>query len=177
MKKHKNKNGKADGWNHEILRINICIVVDSLRKHRNVFVLDMDMSTPVEMNQEKISAFTQKLASMEKEEGCDLDYMITDEGNAKYKMGLVFGGNKPDNVSKHIEKTKEALQYVIGSESMANTRIDKSTEGVLVKNEDIWNERNGDYDEAIRQLNLLAKDDKADGKKGKEFYCSRTKID
>ena len=68
MKKHKNKHDTANGWNHEILRINTCIMVDSLRKHRNVFVLDMDMSTPTEMNQEKISAFTQKLARMEKEE-------------------------------------------------------------------------------------------------------------
>ena len=181
MKKNTNQNKPQFSFNEEILRTNIALLVDSLRAHSKVYVMKMDIHLPQSIDSEKISTFMRRFVEKEKIDGYDPAYIVARDGNTNgntnYQMGLILDGTKTEKASAHIDNANKVLQDVIGPEYSADGMIEKSNPGIVVNAQDIAKEKFADYDEAYRQLSLLAKDNPTAKEKGKAFFYSKMKKD
>ena len=181
MKKNKKQKTQNFSFDEEILRTNIALLIDSLRTHSRIYVMKMGMHLPQSVDSEKISTFAQRFVEKEKKDGYDAAYIVARDdntnGNTNYQMGLILDGTKTKNASAHIDNANKILQDVIGPEYSADGMIEKSNPGIVVNAQDIAKEKFADYDEAYRQLSLLAKDNPTAKEKGKAFFYSKMKKD
>ena len=179
MKKNTNQNKPQFSFNEEILRTNIALLVDSLRTHSKIYVMKMDIHLPQSIDSEKISTFARRFVEKEKIDGYDPAYIVARDGNTNgntnYQMGLILDGTKTEKASAHIDNAYKILQDVIGPEYSADGIIKKNNAGIIVDAQGVAREKYAHFDEACRQLNLLAKEDHATKENSKTFFSSRIK--